>query len=84
MEASRNNQSHVFGKSYVSPERTTSAKVSVKSAALRARCNIVNDANLDLLKGMIRNKVVFGGKYKLRHTTHQSRSKALCALHWWK
>ena len=63
MEASRNNQSHVHGRSYISPERTTTSKVSVEIVAMRARCNRVNDATLDLLKGKLRNRVVFGGKY---------------------
>ena len=84
MEASRKKQSRVRGRSYVSPERTNPAKVYVKSVAIRARFNIANDATLDLLKCKLRNRVVFGGQDKLRHTPHRSSSKAFCELHRWK
>ena len=84
MEASRKNQIRVRGRSYVSPELTTPAEVSVKSVAMIARYNIVNDATLYLLKGNLRNRVVFGGQDKLLHTPHRRISEALCALHWWK
>ena len=77
MEASRNNQSHVRGRSYVSPEQTTPAEVSVKSVVMRARYNRVNYATLDLLRGNIINRVVFGGQDKLLHTPHQSSSETL-------
>ena len=70
MEASRKNQSHVRGQSYVIPERTTPTKASVRNVTIIARCNRVNDATLDLLKGEIRNKVVFSGQDKLLHTPH--------------
>ena len=61
MKASRNKQNHVCGRSYVSPERTTPAEVSVKIVAMGEILNRVNDSTLDLLKGKFRNRVVFGG-----------------------
>ena len=84
MEASRKKHSHVNVQSYVNPERTTPAEVSVKIVSMRERCNRVNDKSLDLLKGNLRNRLVFGGQDKLRHTPHQSSYKELCALHQWK
>ena len=61
IEASRKKQSHVCGQSYVSPERTTLEKVSVKSVVMRSRYIRVNDETLYLLKVKLRNRVVFGG-----------------------
>ena len=58
--------------------------MSVKIVEMREKCNRVNDETLDLLKGKLRNRVVFGGQDKLLHTPHQISSEALCALHWWK
>ena len=84
MEASRKKQSRVSCLSYVGTERTTPAKVSVKSIAMRAIRNRVNDAALDLLKVKLRNRVVFGGQDKLRHTPHQIIYEELCTLHRWK
>ena len=84
MEASRKNQSHFCGWSYVSTDCASTAEVSVKSVAMRARCNRVNDATLDLLKGDLINIVVFGGQDKLCHKSHWSRSESLCILHRWK
>ena len=64
IEASIKKQSNVRFLSYVSPDCTTPSKVSVKSVAIRAICNRVNDATLDMLKGKIRNRVMFGGQDK--------------------
>ena len=63
MEASRKKKIHVRVQSYVSPDRTNPDEVFVKSVAMRARCNRVNDTTLDLLKSKLRNIVVFGGQY---------------------
>ena len=84
MEASRKKQSHVRDQSYVSPERTTPTKVSMMSVAMRARCNRFNNETLDMLKGKIRNRVLFGVQDNLCHTSHQNSSEPLCVLHWWK
>ena len=82
IEASIKKQSNVRFLSYVSPDCTTPADVSVKSVARRERCNRVNDENLYLLIGQLRNRVVFSGQDKIRHTPHQRSSEALCALYW--
>ena len=68
MEASRKKQSHVRGQSCVSPECTTPDKVSVKSVKMISIYNILNNVTLDTLKVNLRNRVVFGGQYKI--TTH--------------
>ena len=81
MEASRKKQSRVRGQSCVSPECTTPDKVSVKSVKMISIYNILNNVTLDTLKVNLRNRVVFGGQYKIQHTLHQSSSEALCAFH---
>ena len=81
MDTSKKKQSHVCGRSYVSPDLTTLDELSMKSVAMRARCNRVNDATLYLLKCKLRNRVVFCGQDKIRRTPHQSSSEALFAWH---
>ena len=85
LEASRKKHSTFRGRTFTPDSSTpTSIPMDRNSTSTRIRCNRVNDTALDPLNGSLCQRLVFGGRYNLRHTPLPSTNESLCALHRWK
>ena len=85
LEASRKKHSTFRGRTFTPDSITpTSIPMDRNSTSTRIRCHRVNDTALDPLNGSLCQRLVFGGRYNLRHTPLPSTNESLCALHRWK